>query len=425
MEWLKDFWWLVGLGVLGIAWLTPAIVSHNQFTTQHCTPLPPLDLTARDARVIGTRLAPRRKHRFYSWGNIRLPGDLWLIEVEYADSSGAVRRELVADVIHDDEKHRFPVGSWCRVYGFERPRGRCLLTEEHDAIPRNGFNLDKVRMRTDRQVSSARTGSPFLGVMAVETSASGAGAGTVGRRTSWPGDPASVWARSSGAPKTISRPWPAPRVEEVDQVASWVEPDKSGRPQTLWTPIRWVGVPLLVVGLLLGWTLSDLPARGLLWTAWPMVGYWLILALLAALLWEASDGEWDTERAAWILEHGVLCEVHRSPFSTLGGEGPDVPGLILIDHRLSAPDASRLVRAWREWLRSGEVQQDLHYGLMQSFGNLSSAEVFGPDAAGSYFVISEVGSAQWVLLAGPTTDTVKPTWWRSAQLIPIPEGGGR
>ncbi|GAB3631230.1 hypothetical protein GCM10027421_05830 [Microbacterium shaanxiense] len=414
MEWVMQHWWLA-LIALGLVWSVAAIVIDNREHALRTGALPPLDLVPRAATVTSMRIAPQKMLRFFTRNRSGETGDLWQIEVQYADAGRRTRTEHVADLIHEGELARFPIGTTLQVYGFIHPQGRCLLTEAHDDVARRGYNLDGVRMRTDRQVWPPRTGSPLLGVMEFAESDEH----TPTRRRSWPGDPSSAWETAGSASERLARPTAPPAVS-AERVARWASLDLSDDDADKYlAPIVLVGLPLGAAALLLHWTLTDSPDGGM-WILWVAVGVWLTIgtALLIRVRLSPPLPD-DAERAVWIAEHGIPCEIYGSPFAHSNGEFSDTPGLILIDHRTTDAQSTRIVAAYRQWLRRNDTYQELQHGRLRTHGILASEEIFGLEAKGGYFAEGGFDHDGWALLAPSQGTHAEDEWWRSATLTPM------
>lgn len=194
---------LIVIGVIGVIAAFLMIVRRIEATTEKA--LPALDRSPRTATVVAVHEAPRSPLRSADGSAY-----LWMIEVEYADGGGTVRRESLADLFAGSALPRVTVGSTWQVYGFVKPQGRCLLTEAYDELPRAGYNLDQLRISKEQFAFSPRPGSPILGVMHfADDQKFGVHRRVTGRRTSWPGDPADAWnAAQSAAPIRRTRPVP-------------------------------------------------------------------------------------------------------------------------------------------------------------------------------------------------------------------------
>lgn len=405
-------------------------------------PLPRLDRVLRTATVVAVHPAlPRKQSRARRrTSDLKDTGkhDAWLIEVEYTDAAGRIRRECLADVIPTSALDRFSLGAKCRVYGFEASRtrfqtdaapgapasGRCLLAEEHGGVLRAGFDLDGVRAKVERQRWLApRTGSPFLGVMSFVTDGDRWQGEVVGGRTSFPGDPRATWASAStGSVSPLARSRDVPRPESVAEVAKWEDPNGFGRTELYYAPSFWVFLPVAALGFLIwgtitdpgdGWTgnLFDDDTTGNLWNYWLIwvgVSVWLLIAIgvLALRVSITSEVRADNE---WIYQKGVPVSIHRSPYDRAGGEGETWPTFIGIDHSVSDEKAARIHHALYAWLSSQEVQGELDSGAMRESPVIASRELFGDQAAGGYYISSIPGfgsdsyfaAHEWVLLTEP------------------------
>lgn len=401
-------------------------------------PLPRLDPVARDAVVVAVHTAWRSATDRSRRGRRTVVGpQARLIEVEYTDAAGQVRRECLADVIPISGLDRFSIGAVCRVYGFVAPRtrlmkdgvpddppaGRCLLTEEHSGIVRAGVDLDGLRLKHERWLwHSPRAGSPFLGVMPFVTDGDRWSGEVIGRRTSFPGDVRGIWARASrGYLRPMTRPHDVPRPESVAEVARWEDPDGFGRTELYHAPIFWVCLPLAALGFLIwgmvtdpgdGWAADPFDDSGgqiwNSWLAWVAVAVWLLIATGILLLRVGITSEVRADNE-WIFQHGVPCSIHLSPFARSGGEGESWPTFIGIDHRLSDEHAASIHQAFHDWLSDPEVQGELDSGSLQTRDVIASEELFGGAAAGGYYLsslpgfgsASDFAAHEWALLTAP------------------------
>ncbi|UPK76528.1 hypothetical protein MU582_07820 [Nocardioidaceae bacterium SCSIO 66511] len=98
--------------------------------------LPAIDPVARTARVTGIRRA----------GSDDDEPDSVRVRVSVPDGDFDT---ALADRIHPDDEGRFAVGSYWQVYAFERSRACVLLTEAHDDVLRDGWNLSGLRAGTE------------------------------------------------------------------------------------------------------------------------------------------------------------------------------------------------------------------------------------------------------------------------------------
>lgn len=193
--------YVICAGVVVVLLVFLAVVRRLEATSRK--QLPVLDRIARTATVIGTQ-------------HIR---DVRLVEVEYIDGAATVRREYLADVVLGPELDRFAIGTTWQVYGFRKPQGRCLLTEIHDDLPRNGYDLDGLRIMHEQMLFEDREGSPILGVLPFRGDGWTEGSPiVVGRRTSWPGSPASAWRQAKASPAPLHQRRPTPRTIPADGV---------------------------------------------------------------------------------------------------------------------------------------------------------------------------------------------------------------
>jgi len=409
-------------------------------------PLPRLDLVVREARVVAVHPAQQNRARGRRRAVEPIDADHGprLIEVEYTDAAGRVRRECVADVIPQRDRDRFAIGSTCRVHSFVAPRtrfmkkppagsppvGRCLLAAEHDDLERAGGDLDGMRARREHWLwGSTRTGSPFLGAMAFVTDENRWGGEVIGGRTSFPGDPHGIWQRAPAGPVVrFDRPPAAPRPESVAEVAKWEDPNGFGRTELYHAPIFWVCIPLAVLGLLIwgiitdprdGWTgnlFSDDDGQPWhFWLVWVGVVIWLLVAVGVLVLHIAVARTLPAEHE-WILRHGRPCSLHASPYARSGGEGETWPTFIAIDESLPDGRAALIHQALHSWLAGGDVQGELEGGALADRSVISAQELFGDDAVGGYYLsgIPEFGSAdhfsahQWVLITPPRDPDDEP-----------------
>lgn len=414
------------------------LIAHRQGSDTD--PLPRLDPVAREAKVVAVHPAqpnrPRRGRR-----RVLEPTDPddgpRLIEVEYTDAEGRVRRECLADVIPQSGRDRFAIGQMCRVHAFVEPRtrfmqhppaggppaGRCVLAAEHDDVERAGGDVDGMRAHSEHWLwGSTRAGSPFLGVMPFVTDENRWTGQVLGSRTSFPGAPHDVWRRvPTGPVPRLARPPAAPRPESVAEVARWEDPNGFARTELSHAPIFWVCIPLAALGVLIwgiitdprdGWTgnlfADDDGQPWHFWLVWAGVIIWLLIAVGVLALRIAVARTLPAEHE-WIFRHGRPCSLHVSPFARSGGEGESWPTFIAIDESLPDDRAAMIHRALHTWLSDGEAQDELERGVLAERSVISSQELFGDIAAGGYYVssIPEFGSAdhfaahRWVLITEP------------------------
>lgn len=368
------------IGLIAFMFIFLALVRRAEGTTHK--PLPALDRTPRTATVVAVTA-----HE---------------IQVDYTDATGGVRREHLADLVAGADRDRFTVGSTWQVYGFEKSRGRCLLTETHDDVQRGGYNLDRLRVRKERQRFPARAGSPILGAMRV-AGESGGGEGVSGHRMSWPGDPASAWAEAATMAKRLTRPRPVPRIESIEDVAR--NDESNFRTITWGAPIFWVCLALAFLGLLVFGAIdgSDIPLP--FWVAAVVA----VVVTVGILVFRATVyPRVYRESLTRELTDGILCDVYDSPL-TIPGSDSDTTTNILIDVRVPLPQAMRIVQALEIWGRRPES----HGAWGQepnviSYYTLTSAELFGEEAAGGYLTrICSAVPGEWALVS-PSDDDEYP-----------------
>lgn len=405
-----DSWAVTGISAAFVV-LTAVflLIRRAEGTTRN--PLPALDRVARTAIVIGTRAAPRSRACPESGQR----DDVRMVEVEYTDADGVLRREHLADVFAGAEPDRFAIGSAWQVFGFVQPRGRCLLTEAHDGVPRCGYNMDGLRVRTERQEFPPRTGSPVLGVMCFADDAEDGIQRVRGRRTSWPGDPASAWAEAATTAKPIVRPRPVPPVETTDDVARRQE--SFIRTMTWGAPIFWVCLALAFTGLLVSVALDGDEVDPLLWA----VAGVLLIATVGVLVYRATFyPRWHRQSLEQELETGVLCDVYESPLTIPGGDSDSTTN-ILIDVRTPDDRAARIAEALRIWTgRSGAADAWGQEPGWTVYRALTSAELFGEAAAGGFVVRDcPVEPGGWALVSENQEPEYPDVPYRRAELTRI------
>lgn len=405
-----DTWAVVGISVAFVV-LTMMflMVRRAEGTTRN--PLPALDRTPRTATAIGWHPAPQSRIRF----GTDEPRGTRMIEVEYVDDTGAVRRELLADLFAGAELDPFVTGSTWQVYGFEKPHGRCLLTEAHDEIPRCGYNLDGLRVRTERQEFSPRTGSPILGVMCFANDVKDGIQRLRGHRTSWPGDPASAWAQAATTANPLVRPRPVPPVETTDDVARHQE--SFVRTETWGAPIFWVCLALAFAGLVASFKFAGDEIDPLLWVA----AGGLLAVTVGILVFRATFyPRWYRESLEHELKTGILCDVYGSPLTIPGGDS-DSSTNILIDVRAPDDQAARIAEALRVWAeRPGAADSWGQEPGWTVYRALTSAELFGDDAAGGFIVRDcSVEPGGWVLVSESQEPEYPDAPYRRAELTRI------
>lgn len=156
-------WALVGGDAPVPGWVGPVILLGSGPTTAmmgwflrlEATPLPALHRQPFDAVVTG--FAPLDHEGPFEDDHPAL------VEVRF-ERDGQTVEAVTVDVIPAAERARFAPGSRWSVYDFEQHNGRVILTEDHDDVPRGGFNLDGVRIATESHPANrSAPGSPVLG----------------------------------------------------------------------------------------------------------------------------------------------------------------------------------------------------------------------------------------------------------------------
>lgn len=240
----------------------------------------------------------------------------------------------------------------------------------------------------------------------------------------WPGRPAEIWDSSAEATARQSRPAPVPVLSSPEQVHRWLDKSRMQATETYTLPIWWIGFAAVATGLVAWLTFASPPqSRGELWPVWVAVVGWLLGAIGVLVFRARVYPRRYRQEAQWTFENGFVCEVHASPFEFDGGEGMHRTARIFIDHRVADDHAARMVRAFREWLRDDDVQLSLHHGALHSYACIASEEVFGPDAAGAFFMASNATERSFVLLT-PLPEQRRQAsepWWREAQVTEVPE----
>lgn len=66
------------------------------------------------------------------------------VQIEYHDALGEKRRAWLGDVIDARSLDRFVPGTQWRIYAFDPPGPRVVLTQDYEEIERAGWNLDSV-----------------------------------------------------------------------------------------------------------------------------------------------------------------------------------------------------------------------------------------------------------------------------------------
>ncbi|MFB7915497.1 hypothetical protein [Streptomyces sp. NPDC056061] len=88
---------------------------------------------------------------------VLLPFPLWLVMCWMVVDTGAEEfPSVLAGCVHDDERARFAVGSRWQVYEFTRNRQRVALTETHDDVLREGYNLHGLRIGSEGGCGTGR-----------------------------------------------------------------------------------------------------------------------------------------------------------------------------------------------------------------------------------------------------------------------------
>jgi hypothetical protein len=136
------------------------------------------------------------------------------------------------------------------------------------------------------------------------------------------------------------------------------------------------------------------------WLAWTGVSVWLLITI-GVLLFRLSI--WRDLRAekAWIYRYGAAHSIHRTPVDHDDGEATWAT-YIALDHRLDDLQAARIHSAFEQWLSEAGVPPS-------GSKPISSATLFGPQAAGGYFLLhlpvstiaGETTEHEWMLITEP------------------------
>lgn len=352
---------MVAIGSIVVMVTFLLIVHRLEATTRK--PLPALDRTPRTAAVVAVHAASQ--------------SELQMVEVEFPDGAGTVGRACLVDLFDSSAARAFTVGSRWQVYSFMKDQSRCLLAEEHDDVPRSGYQLDGLRIGNERLTFPPRQGSPILGVMRF----AGEGDRVVGPRTSWPGDPASAWAQALSAARPLRRPRPLPPVRSTRDVG---RDDASLHRVVTWgAPIFWVLLALAFTGMLVWFRLDGGEVDPPLWAA---VGLALAITLGILVFRATFYPRWRGEGLEHELSEGVLCDVVDSPMTIPGGDVDSTTAIaVVVD--LPSDQAERIVEALRRWAAQDEARaawgQEPGWTVYRA---LTSAELFGEDAAGGFLV---------------------------------------
>lgn len=224
-----------------------------------------------------------------------------------------------------------------------------------------------------------------------------------------------IWADvAASTPRPLDRPTDVPEPESLEEVARWAGSEDLRATVLVGAPVFWVILPLAVIGFLTwgtvtdpgdGWAgnLFDDDADGELWNFWQVwvaVGVWLLVAVGVLLLRLSVLRDLRAENA-WILAHGVAHSIHRASITYDDGEACWAT-YVAVDHRIDDRQAARIFEAFERWIR----QEGLPPAGSEP---LSSADVFGAQAAGGWFIlhlpISQVAGStaeqRWMLIAPP------------------------
>ncbi|ASO21775.1 hypothetical protein FHR81_003424 [Actinoalloteichus hoggarensis] len=136
------------------------------------------------------------------------------------------------------------------------------------------------------------------------------------------------------------------------------------------------------------------------WLAWIGVSVWLLIAVGVLLLRLSVLRDLHSENA-WIYEHGVAHSIHRASVDHDDGEAGWAT-YIALDHRLDDHHAARIHDAFEQWLSPARMPPS-------GSGPLSSATLFGPQAAGGYFLVrlpvstiaGDTTEHRWMLVTAP------------------------
>ncbi|MFD5225583.1 hypothetical protein ACFWHT_08185 [Microbacterium sp. NPDC058342] len=140
-----------------------------------------------------------------------------------------------------------------------------------------------------------------------------------------------------------------------------------------------------------------------LWLIWGGVALWLLIAIGVLVLRLSILRDLRTENA-WVYEHGVAYSIHRTSVDHDDGEGVWAT-YIALDHRLDSKRAARIYHAFERWLTQG--------GMPPAGSKpISSATLFGSEAAGGYFILhlpvpataGDTAEHRWMLITEPHQD---------------------
>ncbi|MFB7915429.1 hypothetical protein [Streptomyces sp. NPDC056061] len=215
----------------------------------------------------------------------------------------------------------------------------------------------------------------------------------------WPADPASAWAESRSAPRTIARTRPVPRLDTAEDVGAHLQ----SAVLSTWGP------PIVVLVLDLGfiWLLAthpnDVPeffaARANPAVLWSVAVLGLVVAPVLWWLLRLGAGVQLAHECEQVMRAGVLCDVFASPLSWSSGDG-ETDTRILIDATVPDDRAARILAALT--LCASRPGAEHAFGPEPGWTlyiAVTSAELFGDEAAGGYLVRDLSASpGEWALL---------------------------
>ncbi|WP_156954005.1 hypothetical protein [Brachybacterium phenoliresistens] len=298
-------------------------------------------------------------------------------------------------------------------------------TSDAQAAVRGGAEVEEGAVDHDAAPARRRHRAPVPAV--VEPARAPHGGAHRAPRTprSWPGDPAAAWAAAAVAdgPELTAgraaRPCP-PRLDTLEEVAAHLSPRITG--------YHLRALVLLLPGLVLGLVLVVRPGRmdALMAQGPTAVAAWVLclgLVLAAPVCWLVGRALFESRlRAASerALRDGVLCEVLDPGASRPAGSGFEGPQ-ILLETDLDPQRAARIRQALASYARAEGAHRAFEAGPGEVARSvLTSAELFGPQAAGGYLARGaglEAGAWALVLPAEAPLDPAAP--YGDATLIAV------